>query len=199
MFCCSVQSLCSNHSMWPVWTIMFLKSRWYTSIFDGLVLFSVLTWFPIFKETLLTKRLIKAQRNFQYFKYYFQCYLVCNTTERRWFTKVLFLVLFSVLLDICNVDTSYDGLERYHFQYYFQCYLTICNVDICIPRDDGLGRYPPRASFTLLPKQFWDIVKPSHKYVESFSLLSPSHMFQWWSSSYLIDKDKYIQSFLHSL
>ena len=37
MFCCSVQSLCSNHSMWPVWTIMFLKSRWYTSIFDGLV------------------------------------------------------------------------------------------------------------------------------------------------------------------
>ena len=38
MFCCSFQSLCSNHSMWPVWTIMFLSPRWYTSIFDGLVL-----------------------------------------------------------------------------------------------------------------------------------------------------------------
>ena len=39
MFCCSFQSLCSNHSMWPVWTIMFLSPRWYTSIFDGLVFF----------------------------------------------------------------------------------------------------------------------------------------------------------------
>ena len=42
-FCCSPQSLCSNHSMWPVSTIMVPMSRWYTSVFDGLVIFRMQT------------------------------------------------------------------------------------------------------------------------------------------------------------